>query len=528
MKIAKEVLGVETQLQSRRNSKWKILVVDDEPDIIKITKINLKNFNYLGRDLEFIEARSAKEARKKIETHPDIAIAIIDIVMETNDAGLRLIQHIRNDLCNTTMRLIIRTGQPDLFPEKTIVDKYDINDFKDKVELGSQKLWAAIRLSLKEYNNIISIEANKYALKHILHVTPHLYNLKLNHLEEYFHWVLNQLICVCHLTHTGMISTIEGMLTTIDGKDIEIQASVGDFELNGFNPKRREEIIETCKAFILEDRKPYELSTGSIVIPLKTSQRIFGFVYLECSEDLKESDFELVKILANQCAAGLDNFKLHNDLEKAYDQAIDMLAVMSEFKDANISGHIRRIQELTKRLSISLGVTESDVNSYTKASRLHDIGKVGIPDSVIHKPGRLTQDEFDVIISHTKIGDEILKNFPALDVARTVARSHHEKWDGNGYPDGLCGKEIPLVARIVSVVDVFDALASSRPYKKAWSMDKIIAELESAAGSQFDPIVVTTFLKILQNGELDDLIKEYEQMRTQDYKAAFSYLHQKA
>jgi len=511
MKIVKKTPNVELELQPQRNSTWKILVVDDEPDIIKITKINLKNFLYLDRTLEFIEAYSAHEAREKLETHTDIAIALIDVVMETNDAGLKLIQYIRNELSNTAMRLILRTGQPGLFPEKTIIDKYDINDYKDKAELSSQKLYTTIRLSLKEYHNIISIESNKYALKHILNVTPHLYNLKLNNLEEYFQWVLNQLICVCHIANRGMISTIEGMLATFDGKEIKIQSIVDDFELNTFTPKRVEEIFEICKACVLENRTPRELRRASVVLPIKTAKQIFGFIYLECSEDLKETDFELVKILVNQCATSLDNFKLHNDLEKAYDQAIDMLAIISEFKDPDIGGHIHRIQELTRRLSVSLGVSDAEVDSFTKASRLHDIGKVGIPDSVINKPSRLTKDEFEIIANHTKIGDEILRNCPAFDVARTVARSHHEKWDGNGYPDGLHGKEIPFVARIVSVVDVFDALASARSYKKAWSIDEIIAELESGAGSQFDPIIVAAFLKILRDGELDDLIKEYGQ-----------------
>jgi len=500
----------EVQPQQRQEAVWKILIVDDEPDVIKITKINLKNFVYIGRRLEFIEAESAKEARERLDIHSDIALALIDVVMETDDAGLRLIDYIRNKLGNKLIRLVIRTGQPGQAPERTIIDKYDVNDYKDKTELTAQKLYTTVRFSLKEFYNIVMLENTRQALSHIIQVTPHLYNLKLSYLEQYFHWVLTQIIYVFRLGHTGMISTIEGMLATFEGTDVKLQATIGDFELDSFNEKRREEIFEICKKVVLENHHPRGLRAESIVIPLKTSKHVLGFVYMECNQDIQNKDLDMVQVLVNQCTAGLDNFKLHHDLEKSYDQSIDMLAIVSEFKDQTIAGHIDRIQELTKRLSIALGLNDQEVELYTKASRLHDIGKVGIPDNILCKPARLSPEEFKIIIKHTTFGDKILEKAPNLEMARIVARSHHENWNGSGYPQGLCGTEIPMVARIVSVVDVFDALASPRPYKKAWAIPDIIDELESCSIVKFDPIVIATFLRILKSGELDDLIKEYD------------------
>jgi putative two-component system response regulator len=137
---------------------------------------------------------------------------------------------------------------------------------------------------------------------------------------------------------------------------------------------------------------------------------------------------------------------------------------------------------------------------------LHDIGKVGIPDLILRKPGRLTPEEFAIIQQHSLIGDAILKRSPAMALARLVARSHHEHWDGTGYPDGLVADGIPLVARLVAVVDVFDALMSTRPYKGPWQLEAAISEIERGQGTHFDPGVVKAFLSLYRQGKFLDLI----------------------
>ncbi|MCL1892853.1 MAG: HD domain-containing protein [Holophagaceae bacterium] len=512
MKIRRNLSGENNDGLPQENRTWKILVVDDEPGILVATKNNLINFEYLGHGLEFVEAGSAEEARKKIIEHPDVAVAIIDVIMESDDAGLKLVEYIRKDLDNDEIRLIIRTGQPGANPEKSIIDKYDINDYREKMELSAQKLSATLRFSLKDYNQIMTIEANKNVLKHILNVTPHLYELKVDYLEDYFAWMLNQLVYVCQIAHTGMISTIDGLLATTEGKEAKIQASIGDFKHISFSQERRSEIIEICKKITLEGCKPLGLRSGSLVIPLISANKPLGFVYLESTDGINKNGLEFTQILANQCVAGLDNYMLFSRLEKSYDNSIDMLALVAEYKDMAVGGHILRTQELTKRLSLALGLGHALSESYAKASRLHDIGKVGIPDAILSKPSQLTPEEFKIIATHSIIGDQILRNQPALEIARSVARSHHERWDGKGYPDGLLGSDIPLEARIAAIVDVFDALASPRPYKKSWPLEDVIAEIEGCSGTQFDPKIVNIFSKIYRSGDLDDLAQKYEML----------------
>jgi response regulator RpfG family c-di-GMP phosphodiesterase len=502
--------------KSKQKIAWKILIVDDEPGVLQVTKNNLRNFNYLGHGLEFIEAGSAREAKDKLHLHPDISLALLDIVMETKDAGLELVKYIRDDLANSEMRLIVRTGQPGIVSEKHVVEQYDINDFKEKTDLTALRLYTAVKFSLKDYHQRASIEKHKQALRHIIDVTPYLYGLKPDYLDDFFKWILNQLVHVYQIAHTGMISTFHGsyvpfhgLMATFDQNHVKVQATIGEFELDTFNPERYQHIIETSKKIVLDGGPSTSLRSEAIVIPLKTTNAALGFVYLESKNGLNKDDFELTHVLANQCAACLDNYNLFRNLEKTYDQSIDMLARVAEFKDQASGGHIYRTQELTKRLSTALGLANHDIIAFAKASRLHDIGKVGIPDAILSKPGRLTPEEFKIVTTHTIIGEEILKNNPALEIAKVVARSHHERWDGTGYPDGLKANDIPLVARIVSAIDVFDALASPRPYKKPWPINDVISEIESASGKQFDPKIITTFSNLLRNGDLDDLILTY-------------------
>lgn len=489
-----------------RPNPWKLLVVDDEADVRRLTTINLRGFEFQGRPLQLLEAASVAQAKTVLDAHPDIAVALIDVVMESDDAGLKLVEHIRRERGNVLMRLVIRTGQPGIAPERFVIDNFDIDDYRDKTELTVQKLYTTVRLALKGYRDLQTIELNRAGLSRILAVTPDLYNLHRDKLEEYFQGVLMQLIGICKLGHSGMISTIDGMVLTVEGHDVQIRAGAGDLADGGQTDVRRQQIAELCSRVVKGEHVPDGLRDGALVVPLRVHDAVFGFVYLESAEALSQSDRELIQILANQCSAGLDNYRLHHSLEESYEEAIDMLGQVAEFKDSATGAHILRIQEYTRRLSLALGLPPDKVELYSKASRLHDIGKVGIADVVLRKPGKLAPDERKVMQRHSEIGDTILKRAPSLAVARVVARSHHERWDGTGYPDGTAGVDTPYVARLVAVVDVFDALVSTRPYKGAWQIDRAIQEIRNGIGTHFDPEIATTFLALYERGELADLV----------------------
>ena len=486
---------------------WKLLVVDDEPDIRALTRLNLKDFRFADRNLEILEAGSAAEAIRVMTEHEDIAVALIDVVMESDDAGLLLVDHIRNSLRNHMLRIIIRTGQPGAAPERYVIDHYDIDDYKDKTELTAQRLYTTIRSALKAYRDLRTIDMNRHGLAEILDAAPEIYRISSRSLNEFFHGILTQVISLCRLDETSFIASIDGMIATFEGSEIVIRAKSETFPTG----ERFEEIRRLCTEAATTGHRPSGLRSNALVLPLRSGGRLRGFIYIEPTSQLSEQDQSLLQVLVQQCSIALENLSLHMNMLATHDNAIDMLAEVAEFKDKSTGQHINRIDAYTQRVAVEMGVAKEEAELWGKASRLHDVGKIGIPDNILGKPGRLETGEFDIMKRHTVIGAFLLRHDRFFDLAREVAYSHHERWDGKGYPDGRPSHELSLVTRIVSVVDVFDAMVSRRPYKEAWQPATAMAAIEAGAGSQFDPNVVKAFSALYRRGSLDDIINSAAQ-----------------
>ena len=189
--------------------------------------------------------------------------------------------------------------------------------------------------------------------------------------------------------------------------------------------------------------------------------------------------------------------KATEDLLKSELELIHRLSRAAEYRDPETGSHLLRMSNYSKLIAKNIGLSEADQDLILKISPMHDLGKIGIPDHILLKPGRLESDEMEIMKKHAEFGAEILKDGPTLitQSAAIVAATHHEKFDGTGYPKGLKGDEIPLFGRIVAVADVFDALTSSRPYKKAWSIADAKNFIISNSGTHFDPICVNAFIK---------------------------------
>lgn len=188
------------------------------------------------------------------------------------------------------------------------------------------------------------------------------------------------------------------------------------------------------------------------------------------------------------------------DLHQARLEILQRLARAAEYRDDQTGEHTRRVGELAGRLASRIGAPEEHVELIRRAAPLHDVGKIGIPDGVLLKPGRLSPKELDLMRQHCAIGANLLSGsgVPLLDVAATIALTHHERWDGTGYPEGLKGESIPLAGRVVAVVDVFDALLHERPYKAAMELPETVQALEDGRGTHFDPVVLDAFLDMIR------------------------------
>ncbi len=188
------------------------------------------------------------------------------------------------------------------------------------------------------------------------------------------------------------------------------------------------------------------------------------------------------------------------ELEAARLEILDRLARAAEYRDDDTGQHTQRVGHVAARLAEALERPEEEIALLRRAAPLHDIGKIGVPDAILLKEGRLTEQEWAVMEEHTRIGAHILSGsrFPLLQMAEEIALVHHERWDGTGYPEGLAGEDIPLVGRIVAVADVFDSLTHARPYKGAWSVKEALAEIDATAGTHFDPRVAEAMMGIAQ------------------------------
>ena len=247
-----------------------------------------------------------------------------------------------------------------------------------------------------------------------------------------------------------------------------------------------------------------------IGIPLIAKGDIKGVLELFQRSPLEDSNEwnGFLQAMATQLAIAIDNSQMFDNLQKsnielshAYDATIKGWAQALELKDMETEGHSRRVVDLTLELAQVLGISAEKIVHVRRGALLHDIGKMGVPDAILHKPGKLTEEEWEIMREHPTYAMEWLSSIDYLEPALDVPYCHHEKWDGSGYPQGLRGEEIPLSARIFALVDVWDALRSDRPYRKAWSKEKTIAHIQEQSGKHFDPMVVEKFLKLLKNEE---------------------------
>lgn len=239
--------------------------------------------------------------------------------------------------------------------------------------------------------------------------------------------------------------------------------------------------------------------TGIVVVPVMRqlnsadgSAWLSGiFVFLTLCIAVLISVVYLLQLLGSNLKKSVEQTE---KLAKAYDATLEGWALALELRDEITEGHTRRVTEMSLKLAQILKIPDSDLVQFRRGAFLHDIGKMGIPDSILHKPGPLTSEERHIIEQHTQYAYNMLSKIPFLHDAIDIPYCHHEHWDGNGYPRGLKGEEIPLFARIFAVVDVWDALTSDRPYRKAWGKSEAHQYILERAGTQFAPHIVDAFL----------------------------------
>jgi response regulator RpfG family c-di-GMP phosphodiesterase len=238
-----------------------------------------------------------------------------------------------------------------------------------------------------------------------------------------------------------------------------------------------------------------------LCLPLVTKSKVVGALILYKGAgrpSFSQVDIELLAILCGQAAIAIENVRLFEDLQRAHFEAMKALAQAIEAKDHYTRGHCDRTVEYAMAIAEKLRLPDDERKSLRYAAFLHDVGKIGIHESILSKEGRLTEEEYRMMQTHPSMGADIIRGVEFLAPVVPLVYYHQERFDGKGYPEGLAGESIPLGARIVAVLDTFDAMTSNRPYRKAMSLTQATAELRRCAGTQFDPVVVDAFIAVLE------------------------------
>ncbi|MBI9081570.1 MAG: DUF3369 domain-containing protein [Pseudodesulfovibrio sp.] len=488
---------------------WKLLVVDDNEFVHKVTTMVLREYQFKGRGLDILSAKSAEEAKTALKENPDIAVILLDVVMETPHAGLHLAAWIRNELGNHMVRIILRTGQPGEAPEQEVIFKYDINDYKEKAELTAQKLYTTITTSIRSFQDIRTIERNRMGMQQIVRAMPTIF--KTQSMGEFASGVLTQLSSTMCMDDDTLMARASGIAAAKQDDGLKIIASTGKFmnarELPVSELDDAEAIANIGKA--INEKKSF-FSNNLFVGYYRTGSGSENVIYLNGTKPIGKEDQELIELFSSNISVAFDNIDLNQVITKAQKELLFTLGDAVETRSAETANHVRRVAEYSRILALKSGMSEEEANLLRMASPMHDIGKIGIPDAILLNPGRLTPQEFEIIKKHTLIGHEILRKSEQgiMKAAATVALQHHERWDGSGYPHGLKGEEIDIMGRITMLADVFDALGCKRVYKKAWLISDILNFLEEQRGIMFDPKLLDLFMEHLD--EFLDIRSRYQ------------------
>lgn len=469
---------------------WTVLVADDEPEVHEVTRLVLDDFQFEGRSLQILDAHDSEQAYALLQKHPDTAVLLLDVVMESEQAGLHLVERVRNELCNPFVRIVLRTGQPGQAPERAVVAAYDINDYKEKTELTADKLTTTLIATLRAYRDMRTIELQRLGLENVIEASSQLFmrssqnDFNATLLEQFRHLLgpATQALC-CRVEATDSQGPA----------DVTIAAGIGPFEdLEGRDPNDAlPQVVIAAMHDVLRDKTHlYTDDYGIFYFAAPDDSLRTLFVVMKLG--MQPLDRQLLWLFGTNAAIAYDNLYLHNDLMDSQLEMVYLLASAAETRSSETANHVQRVGLLAEMLARNLGLDATFCEQLRHAAPLHDIGKIGIPDPILNKRGAHTEDERHIMNSHAEIGERMLigSRRPILRLAAEVARNHHENWDGSGYPTGRKGADIPISGRITMVADVFDALGSRRCYKQAWSEDAIREYMDEQSGRKLDPLIV--------------------------------------
>lgn len=465
----------------------KVLIVDDDPGIRNTISELIQELGYSAET-----AADGVDAVKLLDSGPYLCV-FTDIMMP-NMSGLELIKKIKAQ--DISLPIIVITGYASL---EIAIDamKYGASDFISKpfkvkqIELllnkvkrektlleENRRFSDTLQLHRLIDNLVGQLEDKNEEILSLQEISEKIISLKgIRDLVGAIIDVSKQLLDETDVRFFPLNMKENKLIDTVTGKEMPI---AGELLLGNIIRKYSSETQLVDK---------YET-----IFPLMIEGQVFGALDIVSSSVLGEDKEGKIQYLLNRSAERMENVALYEGLYENMLSTLNSMAKILDARDPHTSQHSTRVTTLSMAMAAALELTEDERDTLFIAASLHDIGKVGIPDDILLKPGKLTDEEFDFIKRHPDIGADILKPLPPMSKETEVIRHHHERFDGRGYPAGLKGKEIPYLARIIALADSFDAMTSDRPYRKGMSIVEAVEEIQRCKGNQFDPVLADIFI----------------------------------
>ena len=488
------------------SAAWNILIVDDEAAVHEVTRLVLSRKEFDGRQVNLVSVYSAQEAKEELsKIDANYAAAFIDVVMEKDDSGLSLVQWIRQELKNHSIRLVLRTGQAGLAPEEKVIRDFDINDYKTKTELTAKKLVTTTYTAIRGFRDISIIERSLVGFQELIQASNHM--LQLRELKSFGSAALNHLLTLMNVESSALyiahaeedvFNNLNHMVVACTGKFV---SHSNDLYCDSISDDVREKILNVFKT------KVPVINQQHYIGYYQTASNTSSVLYIEIAQSSDYFHSHVLELYSTNVALILENILARNEIEDTQKEIMYIVGDAIEARSKETGAHVKRVAVICEKLAMMSGQSDLFCKLIKFAAPLHDVGKIGIPENIIHKPGKLNDKEWEVMKTHAAIGGELLSRskMPVAKLGARLARHHHENWDGSGYPDALKGEDIPLEARIMAVADVFDALGSKRSYKSAWENEGIYTHIKEQRSKKFDPVLTDI---LLDNFELFCQIRE--------------------
>lgn len=455
-------------------STWKVLIVDDEDFVHQVTRSVLENVEIDSRTVELISAYSGKEALEMLHLHDDIAVIFLDVVMETDNAGLQICKDIREKLNNEMVQIILRTGQPGANPEHETVLKYKINDYKDKTELSAQKLFTCLVSALRSYQDLVKVKQNKIGLDKIIIATQQL--SKAPSIPLFMDGVLSQLITVIDYCERSFVFEVATHTPDNASQQVRLMSSFG-WE----NNEHTSEYIEHLQQRVVINRKQYQplLQEKEYACDFYFGKDLQYVLYLEAGRNINNLDLELLQILSTNIQSALENLYRYQQTFKAQNQTILQLTQLIASQDQLQSERIASIALISYQLALDCGLNEQNAEKIRGALTLFH--------------GDFRPD----LLSQTSSMDKPQSNdgcpLEQLALLVVLAQKVDECYDGRG-AKGLAGDEIEIEVRIVALARVFYGAISQ--FKQSNNvLERTETLLMAQAGKQVDPNMVSRLLQ---------------------------------